>query len=66
MRSITKNFDDYDYDEKNIKIKFDSDNELPLNKTLEFPAIAIVVRVVFLQNNKYYLQVLLDECLFEI
>ena len=66
MRSITKNFDNYDYDEKNIKIKFDSDNELPLNKTLEFPAIAIVVRVVFLQNNKYYLQVLLDECLFEI
>ena len=66
MRSITKNFDDYDYDEKNIKIKFDSDNELPLNKTLEFPAIAIVVRVVFLQNNKYYLQVLLDECMFEI
>ena len=61
MRSITKNFDDYDYDEKNIKIKFDSDNELPLNKTLD-----IVVRVVFLQNNKYYLQVLLDECLFEI
>ena len=66
MRSITKNFDDYDYDEKNIKIKFDSDNELPLNKTLEFPAIAIVVRVVFLQNNKYYLQILLDECLFKI
>ena len=66
MRSITKIFDDFDYDEKNIKIKFDSDNELPLNKTLEFPAIAIVVRVVFLQNNKYYLQVLLDECLFKI
>ena len=66
MRSITKNFDDYDYDEKNIKIKFDSDNELPLNKTLEFPAIAIVVRVVFLQNSKYYLQVFLDECLFKI
>ena len=66
MRSITKNFDDYDYDEKNIKIKFDSDNELPLNKTLEFPAIAIVVRVVFLQNSKYYLQVLLDECPFKI
>ena len=66
MRSITKNFDDYDYDEKNLKIKFDSINELPLNKTLEIPAIAIVVRVVFLQNNKYYLQILLDECLFKI
>ena len=66
MRSITKNFDDYDYDEKNLKIKFDSVNELLLNKMLEIPAIAIAVRVVFLQNNKYYLQILLDECLFKI
>ena len=32
IRSITKNSDDYD--EKYIKIKFDSDDELPLNKTI--------------------------------
>ena len=32
IRSITKNSDDYD--EKYIKIKFDSDYELPLNKTI--------------------------------
>ena len=30
IRSITKNSDDYDYDEKCIEIKFDSDDELPL------------------------------------
>ena len=32
--SETKESDDYDYDEKYIKIKFDSDDELPLNKTI--------------------------------
>ena len=30
IRSITKNSDDYDYDEKCIEIRFDSDDELPL------------------------------------
>ena len=32
IRSITKNSDDYD--EKYEKIKFNSDDELPLNKTI--------------------------------
>ena len=35
-----------DYDEKYIRIKLDS-NELRLNKTIEIPAITIVVRVIF-------------------
>ena len=46
-----------------MKIKFNSDNELPLNKMIEIPTITIVVRVVFLENYKYYLHVFLDECL---
>ena len=49
IRSITKNSDDYDYDEKYIKIKFESDDELPLNKTIESPTITIVVRATFLK-----------------
>ena len=32
MRSMTKNAGDYD--EKYVKIKFDLDNDLPLNKTI--------------------------------
>ena len=66
IRSITKSPDDYDYDEKYIKIKFDSDDELPLNKTIEIPTITIVVRAIFLENNKYYPQVFLDECLYKM
>ena len=61
IRSITKNSDDYD--EKYMKIKFNSDDGLPLNKTIEIPTITIVVRAVFQENNKYYPQVFLDECL---
>ena len=37
-----------------MKIKFNSDDKLPLNKTAEIPSMAIVVRVVFHENNKYY------------
>ena len=37
IRSITKNSDDYD--EKYMKIKFISDDELPLNKIIEIPTI---------------------------
>ena len=35
IRSITKNSDDYD--EKYMKIKFNLEDELPLNKTIEIP-----------------------------
>ena len=57
--SIIENSDDYD--KRYMKIKFNSDDELPLNKTVEFPIMTVVVRVVFLVNKKYYPQVLQDE-----
>ena len=49
-----------------MKIKFYSDHELPLNKTIKIPTITIVVRAIFLENNKYYPQVFLHECLCKI
>ena len=64
IRSITKNLDDFD--EKYMKIKFDLDSNLPLNKTIETPVVTIVVRAVFHENNKYYPQVFLYECLCKI
>ena len=51
---------------KNImKIKFNSDHELLLNKSIKIPSMVIVVKVVFHENNKYYPQVFLDECLYK-
>ena len=64
IMSITKTSDDYD--EKYMKIKFNSDDELPLNKTIEIPTITIVVTAIFLENNKYYPEVFLFECLYKI
>ena len=55
IRLITKNSDDYH--EKYMKSKVNSDDELPLNKKIEIPTMAIVGRAVFLGNTKYYLQV---------
>ena len=52
VRSVTKKSDDYD--EKYIKIKFDSGDELPLNKTIEISVMIIVVRAIFYESNKYY------------
>ena len=52
---------------KNIymKTKFNSDDKLPLNKTIEIPSMIIVVRAAFHENNKYYPQVFLDEYLYK-
>ena len=61
---MTKNSDDYD--EKYMKTKFNSHDELPLNKTTKTPSIIIVVTAVFHENNKYYTQVFLDECLYKL
>ena len=52
LGSVTKNSYDYDYDEKYIKIKFDSDDELLLNKTIEICTITIVVTAAILENSK--------------
>ena len=49
-----------------MKIKFNSDDNVPLNKIIEIRIIALVVRVVFLKINKYYQHVFLDECLYKI
>ena len=50
--SITKTLDDYD--EKYMKIKFNLDEELPINKTIEIASIIKVVRTFYLENNKFY------------
>ena len=54
---------DYGIDFK--KIKFNSDDDLPLNKHLQFPTMTMVVRSVF-EDGKYYPQISLDQCLYEL
>ena len=49
-----------------MKIKFDNDHNLPLNKTLKFHNMIIVIKSVFEEDGKFYPQVYLDECLYEL
>ena len=49
-----------------MKIKYDSDDDLSLNKILKLHMLTIIVRYVFEDDSKYYPQVFLDECLLEV
>ena len=44
-----------------MKIRFESDNNLPLNKILKLQMLTVIVSSVFQQDGKYYPQVFLDE-----
>ena len=49
-----------DYEKNYIKIKFNSDDNLPLNKPLKFHLMTITIRSVFEEDSKLYPQVFLD------
>ena len=48
-----------------MKVKFNSDDNLPLNKTLKLHNMTIVIRSVFQKDDKYYPQVFLGECFYD-
>ena len=45
-----------------MKIKFNSDDDLPLNKQLKFINLTIIVE----EYDQYYPQIFLDKCLYEL
>ena len=49
-----------------MKVKFETDDDLPLNKILKLPMLTTVVRSVFKEDGKFYPQTYLDECLYEL
>ena len=55
-----------EYGKDYMKIKFNSDDDLPLNKQLKFLSLTIIVRSVFEEDGKYYIHIFLDECLYEV
>ena len=55
-----------EYGKDYMKIKFSSDDNLPLNKQLKFLNITIIVRNVFEESGKRYPQIFLDECLYQV
>ena len=55
-----------DYGKDYMKIKFNSDDDLPLNKPLKFHAMTIIIRSVFEEDGKLYPQVFLDDAFYEL
>ena len=55
-----------DYENNYMKIKFNSDDDLPLNKPLRFHNMTMIIRSVFEENGKLYPQVFLDDTLHEL
>ena len=49
-----------------MKIKFNSDDDLPSNKRLKFHSMIRTIRSVFEEDGKLYPQVFLDDTLYEL
>ena len=60
------NSDKCDYEKDYLKIKFNSDDDLPLNKSLKFHNMTITIRSVFEEDGKLYPQLFLDDTLYEL
>ena len=54
------------YEKDYMKIKFNADDDLPLNKPLKFHDMTITIRSVFKEDGKLYPQVFLDDTLYEL
>ena len=67
MSKVREIDDDWlEYSKDYMKIKFSSDNDLPLNKSLKFHLTTITTRCVFSEDNKLYPQLFLDEALYSL
>ena len=68
IMSKTRKIDDdwLEYAKDLTKIKFNSDDNLPLNKPLKFYQMTVTIRYVFSEDDKLYPQVFLDEALYSL
>ena len=70
IKEIIKKIKNYSqpikYDDNYMKIKFNTDDNIPLNKIIYFPTINIIIRPVTEKDDKYYPQLFLDNCLYEV
>ena len=55
-----------EYGKNYMKIKFNSDDDLPLNKQLKFINLTIIVKTFFEEIGKCCPQIFLDGCLYKL
>ena len=67
MGKIKEIDDDWlQYAKDYMKIRFSSDDNLPLKKQLRFYNMTVTIRCVFTKDNKLYPQIFLDEALYSL
>ena len=47
-------------------IRFESNDDLPLNKPIKLCLLTIIIRCVFSEDGKFYPQLFLDDALYEL
>ena len=68
IKDKIKEIDDdwLEYAKDYMKIKFSSDDDLALNKSLKFHLMTITIRCVFKEDNELYPQIFLDDTLYKL
>ena len=49
-----------------MKIKFESNDNLPIDNIINMHQVTIIIRSIFAQNGKFYPQLFLDDTLYEL
>ena len=49
-----------------MKIRFNTDDDLPLNKPLKLHIATMIVRCILEEDGKFYRQLYLDDSLYEL
>ena len=64
--SIEENTDDIvQYDKNDMKIKFESNDNLPTDNIINMHQVTIIIRLVFQRGKELYPQIYLDDCLYK-
>ena len=54
------------YDKDYMKIKFESNDNMPADNIINMHQVIIIIRSAFAQNHKFYPQLFLDDALYEL
>ena len=54
------------YDKDYMRIKFESNDNLPTDNIINVHSVIVTIRSVFAQNSKFYPQFFLDDALYEL
>ena len=65
IEKINKNYSG-EYENDYMKIEFNSDDKLSLNKQLKFLSVTMIITSLFEDDAKYYSQAFLNDCLYKL